>query len=73
MAKKTIPKSPDRKTQLAENLLQIIADTETRLICLKELMEGDPDDGRYAAPLTFLEDIIHASQDAQMLATRGQG
>ena len=73
MANAKIHNITDPQTQLAENLRQIIADTETRLICLKELMEGDPDDDRYAAPLTFLEDIIHASQDAQMLATRGQG
>ena len=62
MANANIHKIPDPQTQLTENLRQIIGDTETRMICLKELLEADPDQDRYSAVLTFLEDIIHALQ-----------
>ena len=71
MANAKIHKIPDPQTQDVERLLQIIGDAEVTLVCLKELMEGEEDQDRYCAVLTFLEDIIHALQnDSLRIAPR---
>ena len=64
MAKAKIPKPPDPQSQEVQTLHRIACLTDTRLVCLKALMESDRDEDRYSAVLTFLEDIINNLQSA---------
>ena len=68
MAKAKILKSPDPATEKAKDLLGVVLGTETRMICLKALMEDARDEDRYGDVLTFLDDIIIGTQDERRRA-----